>query len=131
MVPRIVIFVAIAAVLYVVVTGFDQGAMTSTVQNVSSSVLMIAYTHELDQIPKVVDEFMVLREIKNTQDGRELAAKLDEKINNLGLVKAYCSERISTMELAYENDPYKKLQQLCHSLQNVSFAKAVELFSLI
>ena len=76
-------------------------------------------------------EFLVLRTIRGTEDGKELATKIDERINNLDLVKMYCNQRISTLELAYENDPYEKLQQLCPSLKSVSFTKAVELFRLI
>ena len=122
----------IAFGLFVIVdTFFRQGTMTSTVQNIKSSIEMIAYTDELDEISKVVDEFLVLRTIRGTEDGKELATKIDERINNLDLVKMYCSQRISTLELAYEIDPYQKLQQLCPSLKNISFSKAVELFRLI
>ena len=122
----------IAFGLFVIVdTFFRQGTMTSTVQNIKSSIEMIAYTDELDEISKVVDEFLVLRTIRGTEDGKELATKIDERINNLDLVKMYCSQRISTLELAYEIDPYQKLQQLCPSLKNIPFSKAVELFRLI
>ena len=122
----------IAFGLFVIVdTFFRQGTMTSTVQNIKSSIEMIAYTDELDEISKVVDEFLVLRTIRGTEDGKELATKIDERINNLDLVKMYCSQRISTLELAYEIDPYQKLQQMCPSLKNIPFSKAVELFRLI
>src|SRR3972149_3561200 len=132
MVTKIIFFLVIAFGLFVIVdTFFRQGTMTSTVQNIKSSIEMIAYTDELDEISKVVDEFLVLRTIRGTEDGKELATKIDERINNLDLVKMYCSQRISTLELAYENDPYEKLQQLCPSLKSVSFTKAVELFRLI
>src|SRR3990170_8206409 len=129
MIVRIVLFLVIAfAVFGITNTFLHQGTMTSTVQNLKSSIEMIAYADELDEIPNVVDEFLVLRTIKETEDGKELAAKIDEKINNLDLVKMYCNQRVSTLELAYENDPYEKLQQLCPSLNSVSFTKAVELF---
>jgi len=132
MVLRIVLFLIIGfAVFGIANTFLHQGTMTSTVQNLKSSIEMIAYADELDEISKVVDEFLVLRTIRETEDGKELAAKIDERINNLDLVKMYCSQRISTLELAYENDPYEKLQQLCPSLKSVSLAKAVELFRLI
>jgi len=132
MVTKIIFFLVIAFGLFVIVdTFFRQGTMTSTVQNIKSSIEMIAYTDELDEISKVVDEFLVLRTIRGTEDGKELATKIDERINNLDLVKMYCSQRISTLELAYEIDPYQKLQQLCPSLKNIPFSKAVELFRLI
>jgi len=132
MVVKIVLFLIIGfAVFGIANTFLPQGTMTLTVQNLKSSIEMIAYADELDEIPNVVDEFLVLRTIRGTEDGKELAAKIDEKINNLDLVKMYCNQRISTLELAYENDPYEKLQQLCPSLKSVSFTKAVELFRLI
>jgi len=132
MVVKIVLFLIIGfAVFGIANTFLPQGTMTLTVQNLKSSIEMIAYADELDEISKVVDEFLVLRTIKETEDGKELAAKIDERINNLDLVKMYCNQRISTLELAYENDPYEKLQQLCPSLKSVSFTKAVELFRLI
>ena len=132
MVVKIVLFLVIAfAVFGIANTFLPQGTMTLTVQNLKSSIEMIAYADELNEIPNVVDEFLVLRTIRSTEDGKELAAKIDEKINNLDLVKMYCNQRISTLELAYENDPYEKLQQLCPSLKSVSFTKAVELFRLI
>src|SRR3972149_8537151 len=132
MVVKIVLFLVIAfAGVGIANTFLPQGTMTSTVQYLKSSIEMIAYADELNEIPNVVDEFLVLRTIKETEDGKELAAKIDERINNLDLVKMYCSQRISTLELAYENDPYEKLQQLCPSLKSISFAKAAELFKLI
>ena len=132
MVVRIALFLIIAfAVFGITNTFLHQGTLTSTVQNLKSSVEMIAYADELDEISKVVDEFLVLRTIRETEDGKELAAKIDERINNLDLVKMYCNQRVSTLELAYENDPYEKLQQMCPSLKSISFAKAVELFKLI
>ena len=132
MVLRIVVFLIIGfAVFGIANTFLPQGTMTLTVQNLKSSIEMIAYADELNEISKVVDEFLVLRTIKETEDGKELAAKIDERINNLDLVKMYCSQRISTLELAHENDPYEKLQQLCPSLKSISFAKAAELFKLI
>ena len=132
MIVRIVLFLVIAfAVFGITNTFLHQGTLTSTVQNLKSSIEMVAYADELDEISKVVDEFLVLRTIRETEDGKELATKIDERINNLDLVKIYCNQRISTLELAYENDPYEKLQQMCPSLKSISFAKAVELFKLI
>src|SRR3972149_8890424 len=132
MVVKIVLFLVIAFAGFGIADTFlHQGTMALTVQNLKSSIEMIAYADELNEIPNVVDEFLVLRTIRSTEDGKELAAQIDEKINNLDLVKMYCNQRISTLELAYENDPYEKLQQLCPSLKSVSFTKAVELFRLI
>src|SRR3972149_1152023 len=114
MVVRIILFLIIGFAVFGIANAFlHQGPMTTTVQNLKSSIGIIAYADELDEISKVVDEFLVLRTIRETEDGKELAAKID------------------TLELEYENDPYEKLQQLCPSLKSVSLAKAVELFRLI
>jgi len=51
--------------------------------------------------------------------------------NNLQLVKMFCNEEISTLELVFENNPYKKLQQICPELKNLSLPKAAQLFSQI
>ena len=108
-----------------------QADMNGTIQRFQNSVTTVAYAGEFEQIRTAVDEFIVLRNIRDTPDGNDLAVKLDEKINNLQLVKVYCSQEISTMKLAYENNPYKKLQEICPALNDVSFARAVNLFELI
>ena len=132
MIPRIVLLGITAFAVFGIADAFlYKGSLASTVQNVKSSIEMIAYTDEISEIPNVVDEFLYLRTIRGTEGGNDLAAKMDEKINNFDLVKMYCNQRISTLELAYENDPYEKLQQLCPSLKSVSFSKAAELFRLI
>ena len=118
--------------LFVIFTNIaPQADMNLTIQRLQNSVTTVAYAGEFEQIRTAVDEFMVLRTIRDTPDGNDLAAKLDQKINNLQLVKIYCSQEISTMELVYENNPYKKLQEICPALKDVSFAKAVNLFELI
>lgn len=105
--------------------------MNVTIQRLQNSVTTVVYAGEFEQIRTAVDEFMVLRTIGDTPDGNDLAARLDQRINNLQLVKTYCSQEISTMELAYENNPYKKLQEICPALNDVSFTRAVNLFELI
>ena len=129
---RILLFLGIAFTLFGVVdTAFNQGTMSSTVQSFKSSIGMIAYADELDEISKSVDDFMYLQTVLGTEEGKELAAKMDEKINNLDLVKMFCKQKISTLDLAYENNPYEKLQQQCPTLKSIPFSKAVELFRLI
>ena len=118
--------------LFVIFTNMaPQADMNGTIQRFQNSVTTVAYAGEFEQIRTAVDEFMVLRNIRDTPDGNDLAVKLDEKINDLQLVKAYCTQEISTMELAHENNPYKKLQEICPALNDVSFARAVNLFELI
>lgn len=108
-----------------------QGNMLKPFQNIQTSFTTVIYAGELDEIRKAVEEFLVLREIKGTPEGKALASQIDERMNNLELVKMNCNEKISTLELAYEKDPYEALQQICPTLKNISLSKAIELFSLI
>ena len=109
----------------------SQGNMLKPFQNIQTSFTTVMYAGELDEIRKAVDEFLVLREIKGTEEGKALATKIDQRMNVLEIVKMNCDEEISTLELAYEKNPYEKLQQICPSLKNISLSKAVELFRLI
>ncbi len=132
MVSRIVLYSLIIIALIGIFANFSpQGNMIKTFQNVQTSVSTVAYAWELEEIRKVVDEFLVLRTIKGTEDGKALAAKIDERINNLELVKIYCNQEISTLELAYERDPYERIQQICPQLKSISLSKAADLFRLI
>lgn len=118
--------------LFVIVTNIlPQADMNSAIQRFQTSVTTVAYAGEFDEIRKAVDEFMVLRTIHGTDEGNILAAKLDERINNLQLVKTYCTQEISSMELVHQNNPYNKLQEICPTLKDVSFARAIQLFELI
>jgi len=129
---RIVLLLLAGIALFVIFTNMaPQADMNGTIQRFQNSVTTVAYAGEFEQIRTAVDEFMVLRTMRDSPDGNDLAVKLDEKINNLQLVKVYCSQEISTMKLAYENNPYKKLQEICPALNDVSFARAVNLFELI
>jgi len=108
-----------------------QGNMETTFSNIQTSMATIAYAGELNEIRTITDEFMVLMTIRGTDEGRLLALELDEKINNLQLVKMSCNQKISTLELAFERNPYEKIQQICPALEKISLSKAAELFRLI
>ena len=86
---------------------------------------------ELNEIRDIVNGFLVLREIRYSEEAEILAMELDQKINNLQLVKMHCNEEIITLDLAYEKNPYEKIQQLCPSLKDLSLTKAAQLFRLI
>lgn len=107
------------------------GDLGTTFQSLQTSITTVAYAGEIEEIRTAVDEFLVLRTIQGTQDGKVLAEKIDERLNNLELVKMYCEQEISTLELSYEYNPYEKIQQICPKLKDLSFLKAVELFRLI
>ena len=105
--------------------------MNSTIQSLQTSITTIAYAGEFDEIKIAVDEFMYLRTIPGTEEGKVLAEKIDERLNNLELVKMYCDEEISTLKLVNENNPYEKIQQVCPKLKDLSLSKAAQLFRLI
>jgi len=107
------------------------GNLSTTFQSLQTSITTVAYAGEIEEIRTAVDEFLVLRTIQGTQNGKVLAEKIDERLNNLELVKMYCEKEISTLELSYEYNPYEKIQQICPKLKELSFLKAVELFRLI
>ena len=129
---RILLLLIVVVAFVVIVTNISpQADMNSTIQRIQNSVTTVAYAGEFDQIKTAVDEFMVLRKMSEGPDKNDYAEKLDEKINSLQLVKTYCSNEISTLELAEQSNPYKKLQESCPALKDVSFARAVNLFELI
>jgi hypothetical protein len=130
MVMRLVaiIFVAIAVI------GIYGNVATKgnlSIENLQTSITTVAYAGEFDKIKKSVDEFMYLRTILGTDEGNALAEKIDQELNNLQLVKMYCTQDISTLELAHESNPYEKIQQICPKLQDMSLSKAAQLFRLI
>lgn len=128
-----IIFIVIIIVAAIGIYGnmSTQGNMTATFQNLQTSMTTIAYAGEFDAIKTSVEEFMLLRTIYGTEDGKLLAAKLDDRLNNLELVKIYCDQEISTLELVKERNPYKKLQEICPKLESLSTSKAAQLFRFI
>ena len=107
------------------------GNMTATFENMQTSMTTMVYAGEFDDIKKSLDEFLYLRTIRGTDDGKLLAEKIDQRLNNLELVKIYCNEEISTLELVNERNPYDKLQEICPKLESISISKAAQLFRLI
>ena len=125
----------VAIILIVVALVGIYGNLTTqgslSIENLQTSITTVAYAGEFDQIKKAVDEFLYLRTILGTDEGKALAEKIDQRLNNLQLVKMYCDEEISTLKLAYESNPYEKIQQICPKLQDISLSKAAQLFGLI
>ena len=132
MVLRLVLLVlAIVTAIGIVGALSPSGSMMGIFENLSAPIVTIAYAGEISQISSIVDDFIELRENRNSDNAEALAADLDERINNLGIVKNYCNEEISSLDLAFEKNPYKKLQQTCPELKNLSMTKAAELFRQI
>ncbi len=127
------ILLVIAVIALVGVFGglVPSGNMLDIVQTIQAPLLTVAYAGEINQLSSLFEEFIELRENRNSKNAEKMAEKLDKKINNLQLVKMFCNEEISTLELVFEHNPYKKLQQICPELKNISMSKAAQLFSQI
>lgn len=126
----ILLAVVIVALIGIFGNLTSQGGLSTAVKGLQASVVTVAYAGEVDQIRDIVNDFMRLRTMSSA-DAQELAADLDNRINNLELTKIYCEEKISTLELASLRNPYDRLQELCPALNDVSIGKAAQLFSMI
>ncbi len=132
MVLRLVLLVVAIVTIIGIFGALDPSAsMMGIFQNLSAPVFTIAYAGEISQISSLVDDFIELRQNRSSDNAEKLATNLDQRINNLEIVKIYCNEEISSLELAFEKNPYKKLQQICPELKNLSMSKAAQLFRQI
>ncbi len=127
----ILIVIIVVAAIGIYGNMSPQGNMAATFENMQTSMTTMVYAGEFDDIKKSLDEFLYLRTIRGTDDGKLLAEKIDQRLNNLELVKIYCDEEISTMELVNERNPYERLQEICPKLESLSISKAAQLFRLI
>ena len=117
-------------VTVVIATGLLSSAeMSESVQSIQFSMATIAYSGEINEIRNAINDFMKLRQDPHSENSKIKAQELDQKLNDLELVKTNCKNKISTIELAIQNDPYRKLQENCPILKKVSFSKAVYLWS--
>ena len=128
-----IILVAVVIIAFIGIIGnfAPQASLNGAIQNLQISVVTLAYAGEFEEIQMGVNDFLKLRTIRGTSDAEVFADKLDQRLNNLELVKIYCSQKISTLDLANEKNPYLKLQEICPSLKDISFSKAAQLFRLI
>jgi len=132
MVLRLVLLVIVAVGLVAIFGALIPNAsMMGLMQILPAPVLTVAYAGEINQLSSLVEEFLELRENRNSDNAKKLAENLDEKINNLQLVKMYCNEEISSLELAFMKNPYNKLQKICPELKNLSLSKAAQIFRQI
>jgi len=127
----ILIVIIVVAAIGIYGNMSPQGNMAATFENMQTSMTTMVYAGEFDDIKKSLDEFLYLRTIRGTDDGKLLAEKIDQRLNNLELVKIYCDEEISTLELVNERNPYERLQEICPKLESLSISKAAQLFRLI
>ena len=127
----ILLVVVVLALAGIFASLSSPGDMMGMLQHVPKPILTIAYAGEINEINSIVDDFIELRKNRNTEKAIELANDLDQRINDLGIVKSYCNEEISSLELAFEKNPYKKLQKICPALKDISLSKAAQLYGQI
>jgi hypothetical protein len=129
---RLILLVIVVVGIVAIFGGLIPNAsMIGLFQTLPAPILTVAYAGEINQFSSLVEEFLDLRQNRDSAKAQEMAENLDAKINNLQLVKTFCNEEISTMELAFMKNPYNKLQKICPELKNVSLSKAAQLFRQI
>jgi len=132
MVMRIVLLVIVVVAIVGILASFAPSAtMMGIFQYIPAPILTVAYAGEINQLSSLVDDFVELRNNRNSENAQELAEDLDQRINNLGIVKVFCNEQISSLELAFEKNPYKKLQKICPALKDLSLSKAAQFYGQI
>ena len=94
-----------------------------------SSFDLIYGVQDIPKIKHIVDEFLELREIRNTPQAESKAQELDMEINQLVLVEKYCTEKPSSLYLAHASNPYKELQEICPKLSSIDFSEAVSIWN--
>lgn len=131
MVLRLVLLVIVVVGIVGILGSFVPSASMGLFQSLPTTVASVVYAGEINEIKSLVDDFIKLKNNRNSESATEMAEKLDQRINKLGLVKQYCNEKISSLKLAFEKNPYTKLQQICPSLKDLSLSSAANLFRQI
>ncbi|MDH3677506.1 MAG: hypothetical protein OEQ12_04310 [Nitrosopumilus sp.] len=129
MVKPLWVIIGVVVSILTLVSVLSSAEMSGSVQSLQFSIATIAYSGEANEIRMAVNEFMKIRNNPYSEDSKIKAQELDEKLNDLELVKNNCKDKISTIELAVQQNPYRKLQENCPVLEKVSFSKAVYLWS--
>ena len=127
----VLLAVVVVAIVGILASFSSSATMAGIFQHIPAPILTVAYAGEISQLSSLVDDFIELRNNRSSDNAKELADDLDLRINNLGIVKVYCDKEISTLELAFEKNPYKKLQKYCPALKDLSLKKAAQLYSQI
>jgi len=82
------------------------------------SFTILANQDELNQIRFIVTDFDDMKKLGYEQKVWR-SELLDDKINNMHIVKSTCPEPISSLELSESNHPYKRLQEVCPALASL------------
>lgn len=99
-------------------------------------VSVVKQVSEANEIRLLVGEYTVLGDkVKNKEisndEARIISQQLDIRTNNLEIVKKNCWSRISTYELALQENPYQGLQEICPELKKYNFEEAQKLIDLL
>ncbi len=129
MVKPLWIIVGTVVMVVTVTSLLSSAEMSESVQSLQFSMATLAYSGEVNEIRIAVNDFMKIRQDPYSEESKIKAQELDQKLNDLELVKTNCKNKISTMELAIQDEPYRKLQENCPILKKVSFSKAAYLWS--
>jgi len=129
MVKPLWIIVGTVVMVVSITSLLSSAEMSESVQSLQFSIATIAYSGEINEIRIAVNDFMKIRQDPYSENSKIKAQELDQKLNDLELVKTNCKNKISTIELAMQHDPYRKLQENCPILKKVSFSKATYLWS--
>jgi len=121
-VGTVVMVVSIASLL-------SSAEMSESVESLQFSMATIVYSGEINEIRIAVNDFMKIRQDPYSEKSKIKAQEIDQKLNGLELVKTNCKNKISTIELAIQDNPYRKLQENCPILKKVSFSKAAYFWS--
>ena len=126
----VLLSIVMAGLIAIYLNTYTSEAQTYNIlEPVYTSFALVAYGGELSQVHDIVSDFLQLKNFPTRPDAKLKATELDDRINSLEIVKNFCNQKISTLDLALENDPYGKLQQICPVLKNLQFSKAAQLFS--
>ena len=129
MVKPLWVIVGTVVMVVTITTVLSSAEMSDSVQSLQFSMVILAYSGEVNEIRIAVNDFMKIRQDPYSEDSKIKARELDQKLNDLELVKTNCKNKISTIELAILDNPYRKLQENCPILKKVSFSKAVYFWS--
>ena len=129
MVKPLWIIVGIVVMAVSITSLLSSAEMSESVESLQFSIATIAYSGEINEIRIAVNDFMKIRQDPYSENSKIKAQELDQKLNDLELVKTNCKNKISTLGLATQDNPYRKLQENCPILKKVSFSKAASLWS--
>lgn len=129
MIRLLVLAIIVALPIIFFANATSEGVMSPSDDKEISSFDLIYGAQDIPKIKYIVDEFLELREIRNTPQADSKAQQLDLEINQLVLVEKYCDEIPSSLYLAHASNPYKELQEMCPSLSSIDFSQAISIWN--